>query len=74
MNQFKVTVLCNICHHMTVPARLRSQQENIKFQQLCTDQEIMYYYLFIFFTAQRLKVCRTLSPTACLKMLTEKHI
>ena len=37
----------------------------------------MYIFYFIYllgFTAQRLKICRTPVPTACLKMLTGKHI
>ena len=35
---------------------------------------VAMFILFIGFIAQRLKVCRTLDPTACLKMLTEKLV
>ena len=40
--------------------------------QLCNKGSYIFKNCLLGFTAQRLKVCRTLGPTTCLKMLTER--
>jgi len=40
---------------------------------ICPCGAFLFLFYLLGFTAQRLKVCRTLGPTAFLKILTEKH-